>query len=175
MDEHLNREIKAFCPDFEPIRRILRDSGAVFIETKTQVDRYYRLTKREEEDGARRLKLRVEGVKQELIYYRENHEADTRLSEVRIWRMPKREVIDVLDAVLGDRVVVRKKRELWRKHNIIFNLDRVEGVGQIFELEAQDRAGFDPSAQVEEYRRLMLPHLGSYVGCSNEDLVIGGS
>ena len=34
MNVNLNREIKAYCPDFGPVRQLLRDKGAVFIETK---------------------------------------------------------------------------------------------------------------------------------------------
>ena len=90
--------------------------------------------------------------------------------------MPDHGIVEVLEAALGMRVVVRKKRELWHKDNIKFNLDDVEGVGRIFELEAQeidghDIDGHDIEAQVEEYRRLLVPHLGAYIACSNEDLV----
>ena len=70
MKVNLNREIKAYCPDFGPVRQILRDSGATFIETKEQVDRYYHLPELGEGAGTRRLKLRIEGEKSELIYYR---------------------------------------------------------------------------------------------------------
>lgn len=170
MTVNLNREIKAYCPDFGPVRQILRDTGAVFIETKEQVDYYYHLPNLGDV-GTRRLKLRVEGAKSELIYYRDYHEKDTRVSQFQLWQMPDHEVIEVLDAALGNRAVVRKQRELWHKDNIKFNLDNVDGVGRIFELEAQDQGGHDTGAQVEEYRRLLIPYIGAYITCSNEDLV----
>ena len=159
MTVSLNREIKAYCLDFGPVRAILRQSGANFIETKEQVDYYYHLPDLWESEGTRRLKLRIEGEKSELIYYREHHESDTRVSQFQLWQMPDDEVIGVLDTVLGQRVVVRKQRELWHNDNIKFNLDDVEGVGRIFELEAQEEDGFDIEAQVEEYRKRLIPHL----------------
>ena len=171
MSVHLNREIKAYCPDFAPVRQLLLDRGAIFIETKEQVDYYYHLPELGEEEGTRRLKLRIEGEKRELIYYRDYHETDTRVSQFQLWQMPDHEVIEVLDAVLGNRVVVRKQRELWHKDNIKFNLDNVEGVGRLFELEAQEWDGHDIEAQVEEYRRRLVPHIGPHIACSNEDLV----
>ena len=175
MTASLNREIKAYCPDFGPVRQILSDSGACFIETKEQVDYYYHLPDLGEGDGTRRLKLRIEGERSELIYYREHHEGDTRVSQFQLWQTPDHEVIRVLDTVLGRRVVVRKQRELWHNDNIKFNLDNVDGVGRIFELEAQEEDGFDIEVQVEEYRRRLTPHLGPYIYGSNEDLVGGRS
>ena len=171
MKVNLNREIKAYCPDFGPVRQILRDRGATFIETKEQVDRYYHLPELEEGAGTRRLKLRKEGEKSELIYYRDYHENDTRVSHFQLWQMPDCGTLEVLEAVLGKRVVVRKVRELWHKDNIKFNLDEVDGVGRIFELEAQDKDGHDIEAQVEQYRRLLVPYITDYITCSNEDLV----
>jgi len=51
MGVQLNREIKAYCQDFEPVRQVLRGSGAVFVETKEQVDHYYDLRRLGEEEG----------------------------------------------------------------------------------------------------------------------------
>ena len=71
--------------------------------------------------------------------------------------------------------MVRKIRELWHKDNIKFNLDEVDDVGRIFELEAQDKDGHDIEAQVEQYRRLLVPYISDYITCSNEDLVRSSS
>ena len=172
MDVHMNREIKAYCPDFTPIRQVLRDVGANLVEVKEQVDHYYQLPASRKEHGARRLKLRVENEKRQLIYYRDHQEAGTRISRFQLWEVHDPQVIEVLEAALGSRVIVRKQRELWRKDNIKFNLDTVEEVGQVFEAEAQAKDGFDIDEQVEEYRRRMGPYLGPYIACSNEDLVI---
>ena len=172
MSEQLNREIKAYCPDFAPVRQVLRDYMATFVEAKQQVDYYYHLPALADEEGTRRLKLRVEGEKRELIYYQDHQESDTRVSRFQLWQIRDPLVEEVLDVALGSRVIVRKQRELWHKDNIKFNLDTVEDVGQILEVEAQSEDGRDIEAQVEEYRRLLVPYLGSYITCSNEDLVI---
>ena len=78
---------------------------------------------------------------------------------------------DVLEAALGVSAIVRKQRELWRKDNVVFNLDTVEGVGQILEVEVQAQGGCDIDLQITEYQRLFQPCLGDHIVGSNEDIV----
>ena len=105
MQVNLNREIKAYCPDFGPVRQILRDKGAVFIETKEQVDRYFHLPELAGGEGIRRLKLRREGERSEIIYYRDHQEVDTRVSHFQLWPMPDPGTIEVLEAYLGGAII----------------------------------------------------------------------
>ena len=171
MDVRLNREIKAFCPDFAPARQVLRDIGADFVAVKEQVDYFYRLPAAADDgEGTRRLKLRFEGDKAQVIHYCDRRENGARTSRFRIWDVTGAELKEILDAALGVRAVVRKQRELWRKDNAIFNLDTVQGVGQVFEVEAQAWDGVDADAQVEEFQRLFGPCLGRPIHGSNEDL-----
>ena len=135
MSGHVNREIKAYCPDFEPVRQLLRDGGATLIEVKEQVDRYYNLPAARDEEGTRRLKLRVADGQRQLIFYCDRQEDDTRISRVDLWEIHDTRVTEVLDVALGNRVTVRKQRELWSKENVKFHLDTVESVGQVFEVE----------------------------------------
>ena len=172
MNLRLNRELKAYCKDFSTVRRLLRDHGAVFVEVKEQVDHYYHLPAGNADAGTRRLKLRIENGKGELIYYCERQEASARTSRFRIAEANDPQIGEVLAAALGVRAVVRKQRELWRKDNVIFNLDTVDRVGRILEVEAQDADGCDIDAQVDEYRCLFAPCLGDYISGSNEDLVV---
>ncbi len=171
MEFRLNREIKAYCPDFDPVREILREQSAEFVEVKEQVDHYYRLPLADKAGGTRRLKLRVESAASELIYYVEGQEDGARTSRFQVVAVKDPAMAGVLEAALGVRAVVRKRRELWRKDNIIFNLDTVEGVGQILEVEVQDEEGCDIDAQVDAYRSLLGPYLNGYIIGSNEDLV----
>ena len=171
MQMRLNREIKAFCPDFVPVRRTLREIGAEFVEVKEQVDYFYHLPGSVATAGTPRLKLRIEGAEAHVIYYCDRQENEGRTSRFQIWYVGDGHVKEVLDAALGVRIVVRKQRELWRKDNAIFNLDTVEGVGQIFEVEVQEREGRDIDAQLKEYRRRFAPYLERYIEGSNEDLV----
>ena len=171
MQRKLNRELKAYCADLEAAREILRGHGAEFVEVKEQVDYYYNLPDRDDSQGTRRLKLRVEKGTGTLIYYRERQEAGARTSQVRMSPADDPGINDVLQTALGARAIVRKQRELWRKDNVIFNLDTVEGVGQILEVEVQDEEGCDIDAQVDEYRSLLGPYFSGYITGSNEDLV----
>ncbi len=172
MNVHLNREIKAYCPDFKPVRKLLRDVGATFVEVKEQVDYYYHLPAVGNAAGTRRLKLRVEDGKWQLIYYYDVQETNDRVSRFQLWDMCDTQIREVLDAALGIRVIVRKQRELWVKENIRFNLDTVADVGQIFEVEAQQEDGYDIEVQVEDCRRIFGPYLSSRIANSNEDLVV---
>ena len=168
-----NRELKAYCEDFAPVREILRAQGADFVQVEEQIDYYYVLPSGDDSEGTRRLKLRLEKGTGTLIYYRERQEAGARTSRIHMARADDPDMRDVLEAALGARAIVRKQRELWRKDNVIFNLDTVEEVGQILEVEVQDEEGCDIDLQVDEYRSRLGPYLGGYITGSNEDLVAG--
>ena len=171
MNLRLNRELKAYCNDFDTARQLLCDHGAAFVEVKEQVDCYYRLPPADVGDGTRRLKLRVEHGKSELIYYCEGQERGARTSRFQTASTDDPMIGDVLAAALGVSAIVRKRRELWRKDNVIFNLDTVEGVGQILEVEVQAQDDCDIDFQIAEYQRLFQPCLGDHIVGSNEDLV----
>ena len=171
MDARINREIKAFCPDFAPVRLSLSEAGAVFVEVKAQTDYFYHLPGESDGIGTRRLKLRTEGGQYQIIYYYDRQENGARTSRYRLWNVEDPGIKEMLDAALGVRVVVLKSRELWRKDNVVFNLDTVVDVGQIFEVEVQAVDGYDADSQVREYDRLFGPYLGRRIGGSNEDLV----
>jgi len=171
LDLRLNRELKAYCTDFSTARRLLRDHGAAFVEVKEQVDHYYRLPPADATDVTRRLKLRVERGKGELIYYCEGQERGARTSRFQTASTDDPMMGDVLAAALGISAIVRKQRELWRKDNVVFNLDTVEGVGQILEVEVQAQDGCDIDFQIAEYQRLFEPCLCDHIVGSNEDLV----
>ncbi len=150
LDFRLNREIKAYCNDFATARQLLSSHGATFVEVKEQVDYYYRLPPADSTDGTRRLKLRIEHGKGELIYYREGQEAGARISRFQTASTDDPMMGDVLAAAIGVRAVVRKQRELWRKDNVVFNLDTVEGIGHILEVEVQAQDGCDIDLQISE-------------------------
>ena len=171
MTIHLNREIKAYCPDFAPIRQLLQASGAAVVEAKEQVDYYFRLPGPGGDTGPPRLKLRVEGETRELIFYQDSFEGDKRVSHFRRTPVYDSQLLDVLEAALGIRAIVHKQRELWQMHNVRYNLDTVEGVGQILEVEVQAEDGRDIEAQIEENNRLLAPYLGPRITSSNENLV----
>ncbi len=171
MTTQLNREIKAFCPDFNPVRDILRRHGASFVETTDQVDYYYNLPDLPDEDANRRLKIRVEKGAAQVVYYVEGQESGARTSRFQVWGLNGEQTKEMLDAALGVRAVVSKQRELWTKDNVKFNLDNVDAIGQVLEVEILSEGGHDVEAQLEEYRGLLGPHLDQHIVGSNEDLV----
>lgn len=171
MTTQLNREIKAFCPDFEPIRDILKNQGASYIDNKDQVDYYYNLPDPVMKDGTRRLKVRLEDNSAQVVYYVEGEESGARTSRFQVWGLNGVQTKEMLDAALGVKAVVRKQREVWRKDNVKFNLDQVETIGQVLEVEILSQDGQDVEAQLAEYRKLFDPHLDDHIVGSNEDLV----
>ena len=163
--------IKAFCPDFQPIRRILTSIGAVWMEQTAQSDYFFRLPIRPAAPASRRLKLQVENHQPRSIHYY-NREQD-RSSIVTFQRFEIRDpaIKDILATALGIETVVHKQREVWRTEHGIFNLDQVHGVGQIFEVELEVADSNQPEPQADHYRQLFRPCLGAEIHGSNEDLV----
>ncbi len=173
MTMQTNREIKAFCPDFGPVRQALSEHGASYLENTDQVDYYYNLADTPEGNSRRRLKIRIDKEAPQVIYYEEGQESGGRTSSFRVWGLNGHETKEMLDAVLGVRAVVNKQREIWTKDNVVFNLDDVESVGKILEVEIRLDGGFDVEAQLKEYQELFGPYLGDEIDGSNEDLVDG--
>ena len=171
MNFRINREIKAFCKDFRPIRRILKKVGATFLERKEQVDYYFFLPDSAGNKGSRRLKLRVENRRSQIIYYHDKNHSGLRSVRFQLFEVSDPQIRDVLETALGVKVVVKKRREVWKKGNAIFNLDNVVGVGKIFEVEVELSDGDDQDQQIVYYQNLFGPHLGEEIIGSNEDLV----
>ena len=90
----------------------------------------------------------------------DRQENGARTSRFQLWEVTDAPVKEILDAALGVRVIVRKQREVWRKDNVVFNLDTVEEVGQVFEVEAQARDNWDPDQQVQEVPAALRPVSG---------------
>ena len=122
------------------------------------MDFYYHLPEAGNETGTRRLKLRIEPGQDQLIYYYDRQEQGARTSNFQLWDVVASSPIrEVLDAALGVKTVVRKQRELWRRENVVFHLDTVEGVGPVFEVEAKAVGGYDVDEQIVRYRRSLAP------------------
>ena len=165
-DWRRNREIKRYCPDFRPVRRVLRAIGAERVGVKRQTDTYYRV-------AAGRLKLREEGGRRSLVAYADSYDGGLRAVRYRIADAQDHAVGAMLAEALGVSAIVRKRREVWRKGRALFNLDQVEGVGQIFEAELVLAEGDDGQAEAERLLALLAPHLGAPIEGSNEDLAGG--
>ena len=175
MRVHLKREVKAFCPDFMPVRKLLRELGAELVGAKKQFDFFYRLPVTQKEDETQRLKLRIEDDKKQMIYYYDRNETGDVIGQYQFWEVSNPSLKEILDTALGVRVTVRKRHEVWRRENIIFNMDLVEGVGPILEIEVLTKDEIEPDVHVAECRRHLEPYLGRDISGSNEDFVVQGS
>ena len=164
-----NSELKHYCPDFRPVRSALRELGARREPPRTQVDTYFRLP---EQPGPRwRLKLRVERGRRTLVHYADAYDAGVRSVRYALADVPDPAVGRMLAAALGVSVVVRKRREQWHAPRTLFNLDTIEGVGNVFEAEVAADDPAEADALIARYRTLFGPYLGPPVGTSNEDLL----
>lgn len=167
----LVRLIKAFCPDFRPIRQILISIGATCMEQKEQSDYFFSLPVRMEAPASRRLKLRVENGQPRWIYYYDRNQDSSFLATFHRFEVRDLVIKDIVAAALGIENVVRKQREVWRTEHVIFNLDQLHGVGQIFELELDVGGPLPPGPEADYYRQLFRPYLEAEIHGSNEDLV----
>lgn len=150
MTDVLNLEIKARCYDPEHVRCVLREAGARFAGTDHQTDTYFHVPQG-------RLKLRQGNIENSLIFYHRADQAGPKASEVTMHSSVELGAIKpVLEAALGVRAIVRKRREIYYVANIKFHIDEVEGLGSFVEIEAAGPPGENRAAlqaQCEEYMR----------------------
>lgn len=172
MQNKLNLELKYFCPDFSPIRKVLSEIGAKKVVVKNQKDYFFNLPANKLNP---RLKLRIEGKNQTLVYYeRPNFEANkANPAKVILYPTKDKKILIFLSSVLGVKAIVFKKREQWKKDNTVFNLDDVQGVGKIFEIEVTTSEDNKDKAQkvFNNYQKKFRPHLTKIIKGSNLDLV----
>lgn len=172
MQNKLNLELKYFCLDFLPIRRVLSEIGAKKHKTAKQTDYFFNLPTNKLNP---RLKLRIEGKNQILVYYeRPDFEANkANPAKVILYSTKDKKILTFLSSVLGVKTIVVKKREQWKKDNTVFNLDDVQGVGKIFEIEVTTSEENKDKAQkvFNNYQKKFIPHLSKIIKGSNLDLV----
>jgi len=168
--DKVNLELKHFCPDPDKIRKVLKEIGAKKESVKNQTDYFFELPNKKA-----RLKLRIEGRKQLLIYYERPDflKMKSTTSKVKLYEVKDRQLSTFLRNTLGIKVIVKKKREIWRKLNTVFHIDNVENVGGIFEMELQKKGGITSSdkKQFKAYQNKLSPYLGKLIKGSNADLI----
>jgi len=171
----INLELKHFCPDFDKVRKVLRELGAKKETIKTQKDYFFGLPA-EKSSVSGRLKLRVEGKKQKLVYYErpDFSAASGAASSLGLYDVEDDKLLPFLKRALGVAAIVEKKREVWRKANTVFHLDTVKGAGNIFEVELQKKGTISEKDRkmFKSYQDKLLPVLGDVIKGSNIDLVL---
>jgi adenylate cyclase class IV len=177
MQNKQNLELKHYCSDFKEVRNVLKKMGAVKDVVKSQKDYVFDLPKTKR-DKKGRMKLRIEGDKIEVIYYeRPDFIAGKETSSTVVLLKADPSTLEFLKVSLGVVVVVEKQREVWRKDNTVFHLDKVKGVGNLFEVELQKIGKITATDRVlfAKYQNDLLPHLGKVIKGSNIDLVLRAS
>lgn len=159
-------EVKARCPDPARVRRVLKSRHADFKGIDHQIDTYFRVP-------SGRLKLREGNIENALIYYKRADQAGSKRCDSFLWDLrcgekgtvpikkgdcPLFSLKRILKAACGVLTVVAKRREIYFLGNVKFHIDRVQGLGNFVEIEAQDRSGRHAAKvkkQCEFYRRLL--------------------
>jgi len=158
-------EVKARADSLDSFRKKLEAIEASRVGTFRQTDTYFRVP-----EG--RLKLReTEGEeKAELIYYEREEVPRPKGSRVFILELEKPEFVGTfLRAVLEKKVVVEKKREVFRHGETQVHLDTVKKLGTFIELEQKT----DGSPESEREAHKALEDLMRLLGIRPEDLVKG--
>jgi predicted adenylyl cyclase CyaB len=118
---------------------------------------------------AGRLKLREEGERAELIFYRRADSRGPRLSEYQIAPVKSpSQLKDILERALGAIAVVKKTRLLFLYRNVRIHVDTVESLGDFIEFEAVLPEGTGD----EDADRLLQQLVGAF-SISGDDLVEG--
>jgi predicted adenylyl cyclase CyaB len=124
-----NLEIKVRVKNLDEIKNRL--DFAEHKPTLIQTDTYFLL-------GEKRLKIREEKTKSEIIYYVRKMKKGTRESIYHRITIPQKSVKflkAVFDFIFGTKVLVAKKRNLYLYKNTRIHLDTVNNLGDFVELE----------------------------------------
>ena len=164
-----NLEIKATVASFAAVRRRLRAlEGAARQVSLRQTDWYFRVP-----EG--RLKLRRAGADRggELIAYSRPDRTAARISDFQ--RMPAPDAAGtrrLLEQMLGLRICVRKRREVWLYRNARIHLDVVEGLGRFVEIEVVANEGIAQArALMKELTAVLGIRAKNFVGGSYGELL----
>lgn len=161
MKVSLRRVAKYGCADFAPVRAALSEMGAKYVALEHQTDYIF---VRPDADGGR-IKVRDERNGSCLVYVYARSAEESEI-EFDYYEFRDPQLVPLLQSLYGEPIVVRKEREIWSDRHLIFHLDRVAEVGQLFEIEALDRAeAAAANPYVEKLGPLMLGRLEG----SNED------
>ena len=175
MQSKSNLELKHFCPDFSKVRSVLKEMGAKKEAVKDQKDYFFDLPSAKKKTKAR-MKLRMEGKRQEIIYYERPDfiVGKETSSAIKLYDVADRKLLPFLQASLGVIAIVEKKREVWRIEHTVFFLDTVRNVGNIFEVELQKMGKINDKDRklFKTYQVKLLPYLGKMIKGSNVDLVL---
>lgn len=167
-----NIELKISLNNFSDIILALKLAGAEFKGKLVQTDTYYNCK-------TGRLKLREINNKDfELIFYKRPDKNGSEVSHYQIAKIEKNQLRNakiILKASLGEKVIVRKKRNLWLYKHTRIHLDEVNDLGSFLELETVVKGINLMRAEEEHYKIIKLLSIDKFKKCnkSYSDLLLG--
>jgi adenylate cyclase, class 2 len=169
----INWEQKYRSEDAEAVIRLCEDRAFRFHAQIHQVDQYFHVEKG-------RLKLRtVDDRETELIFYVRPDGKGPRKSEYS--RLPlgneTRAIADVLKSALGIVGVIVKDRTVYYNQSVRIHIDRVRGLGEFVELEAEvgcGRRSGDSRRLLRETAAALKLETSAAMGCSYADMLPAG-
>jgi predicted adenylyl cyclase CyaB len=154
-------ELKARISDLESKKKKILELGGKMDDTYYQIDTYFNSPKG-------RLKLReVEGqARAKLIYYERVDIPNPKESNVTIYETNDPSILkELMNSILGTKVIVMKKREIYNYEGTQIHLDFLEELGTFIEFER-------PLTKLPQ-DRLVLQELMHALNVKQEDLVTG--
>jgi len=126
-----------------------------------QIDTYFRVSRG-------RLKLREGIIENALIYYERADQRSSKHCKAVLFKCPDPKMMKkILTAVCSVLTVVDKRREIYFIGNVKFHIDRVKGLGNFFEIEAQGRSRKSGTAKL----RAQCEFYQKALGIPKEDLI----
>ena len=166
-----NIELKIILDNFLNIVQILKKSGAQFKGELLQVDTCYNC-----KNG--RLKFReINNEQFEFIFYQRPNKTDSKISDYQILKFNKNQagnIKNILKKSLGEKVVVKKERNLWIYKNTRIHLDVVKKLGHFLELETVIQGDNFKNARKEHAKIINLLKIGRLkkISTSYSDLLL---
>jgi len=165
-----NHEFKARVEDLDKYEQKLRDLNPIFRGEDRQTDTYFNV-----QSG--RLKLREGNIENALIFYDRPDTADSKQSEIVLYRYtPERSLRELLTKAFGIKVVVDKTRKIYFIDNVKFHFDKVDKLGTFIEVEAIDETGEIPATELKGQCDRYFSYFGltvaDYISKSYSDLIL---
>jgi predicted adenylyl cyclase CyaB len=167
-----NIELKISLDSFSPIVKILQKEKAKCEAILNQIDTYYNYPKA-------RLKIReISNEFFEIILYRRPDKKSSKISNYEVTKLGDQKTKDLIKKIFaglfGEKVIIKKKRELWLCKNTRIHLDRVDKLGNFLELETVVNKISFVQAQSEHKEVIKLLHLEKYskISKSYSDLLL---
>ena len=153
-----NIELKVQVKNFRPFLPILK-SNAKYGGILKQIDIYYYC-----KNG--KFKSREINNKEfVLIYYQRANASDSKLSDYQIMSYDRKtfnQIKRLLKSALGEKLIVRNKRQLWLIGATRIHLDQVSKLGNYLELETVLKGGNFTKARKEHQQIINKLHLDKY-------------